>query len=225
MTILKGPHDPVILKKVSMKVWHLRDHLIAILNTRLENTGDIEKIKDIEDLKKEYSFEEKWLEPEEKVVEENVESEKNEGEPFTVVRRIVNVPEEKVANGQAILYEIDMNKIHFFCEQSFLIGSSIVLKLEVPKSLGIQGLVVDCRAFDLESKIIREINYPYRVVAEFQFIRPGQKSLLRQFLMAIDPRLRNKEAISEEVEEVEEEREEVEEEVTETEELEEKESA
>jgi len=63
-----------------------------------------------------------------------------------------------------------------------------MLKLDVPKAFGIAAIVVDCRPFAFDSKIISEIKYPYRIVAEFQFTKKGQATLLRQFLTAIDPR-------------------------------------
>ncbi|TDJ04825.1 MAG: hypothetical protein E2O68_07550 [Deltaproteobacteria bacterium] len=183
MSILKGPKDPVILKKVPIRIWHLKDHLMAILRKRLENSGgDLEKIKDINDLKREFRFENRWF------GEESEEEEKKDGEKMTLFRRIIEVPEDKMAHGQAILYEINFDKIHFFCEQSFFIGSTIMLKLIVPKAFGIAAIVVDCRPFDFDSKVISEIKYPYRIVAEFKFTRKGQATLLRQFLTAIDPR-------------------------------------
>ena len=190
MSILKGQKDPVILKKVPMRIWHLKDHLIAILKGRLEKSGgDIEKIKDISELKREFYYGDKWLDLEEISEEENGEEEKiEEGTKFTYYRRNIEIPDEKMAHGKAILYEVNFDKIHFFCDERFFIGATIVLKLEIPKAYGISGIVVDCRPFDFDSKIISEIKYPYRVIAEFQFLKKGQATLLREFLKAIDPR-------------------------------------
>jgi hypothetical protein len=201
MSILKGHKDPVILKKVSMRVWHLKDHLIAILKGRLEkNDGDIEKIKDISDLKREFYFGDRWLELDEEENEEEVAEEKSEeGEKFTLYRRNIDIPDEKMAHGKAILYEVNFNKIHFFCDERFHIGATIILKLDIPKSYGIAGIVVDCRPFDFDSKIISEIKYPYRVIAEFQFLKKGQATMLRNFLTAIDPRVSHE---AEDIEEI-----------------------
>lgn len=187
MSILKGQDNPINLKKVSMRVWSLKEHLIAILNARLENAGgDIEKIKDITDLKEEFNFGDQW--PETKEKGEELKEEKNEeGEKITLYRRKLDIPEENMAHGMAILYEINFNKIHFFCDENFFIGSSIVFSLDVPKAFEIAAVVLDCRPFDLESKIISEIKYSYRIVAEFKFLKKGQLSMLREFLTAINP--------------------------------------
>ena len=98
------------------------------------------------------------------------------------------IPEEKVALGKTILSEISMDRILFFCNHSFIEGQSIVIKFNIPQAFVVNADIKYCRPFNFKSRIISKNSYNFRVLADFTFLKPGERALLRQFIQSIDAR-------------------------------------
>ena len=85
------------------------------------------------------------------------------------------------------LAEIYMNEMFFFSNQSFLEGQSIVVDFLVPKRFLMNAVVTYCRPYNMKSRIISKNNHPYRIGIQFSFLKPGERTILRQFVSSIEP--------------------------------------
>lgn len=111
------------------------------------------------------------------------------GEVITIIQRQPKIAKGRMALGRLILSEIDSEKISLFVDKKFIEGQSIKIELLIPRRFIISANVSFCRKFSIKSKVIRETRLVYRMVAKFSFERPGEKTLLRQFLKSITPEL------------------------------------
>ncbi len=97
--------------------------------------------------------------------------------------------QDKVLKARTILSEIYMDKIFLFCTEKFIIGQSIVIKFDIPQPFLMNAEVTYCREFNRKSRIISEDKMPYRIAADFTFVKPEERESLRSFLKSIEPDL------------------------------------
>jgi len=213
MTIHKASKDPVLIKKIALKIWSLRTEIEEVLKVRIREA----KKKDIspppiDDLVKEYQgnvspqdietiFKNISPTDENKEDEDEDENEDEEGEnqedseednqeesdENVVLQRTPNIPEEKVTRGKTLLSEISMEFLFLFSEDTFIEGRNVVVEFLIPKNFSLNAQVIHCRKHTMSSRIISEQKLPHRACFKFTFLKPGEKSLLRQFLLSIEP--------------------------------------
>jgi hypothetical protein len=229
--ILGSSKDPVLIKKIYLSIWTLRDEVEAVISERV-SSGDSENIS-VDDLIKEYKTrsplevaaggsgslevldggkakedEEETAASEEKTEEEKTEEEKIEGEressssdesvaaessekseAVNVIQRRPKLPEGKLYKGTTVLTELNMEEMYFFSNQTFLEGQSIVIEFMIPNKFVLNADVFYSRPYNRKSRIIRDINLIYRVAVRFSFLKPGERTLLRQFVQSVEPDL------------------------------------
>lgn len=206
--IYNNSTDPVLIKKIPLRIWTLRDELEAIIQARLES-GEFpeENRPSVEDLIEEYRTKEapkaadkpdqnpglKLVEEEADISTEAELSEKKPG-PAEVIQRRPKISEDKLYGGTLVLSELEMDHMYFFTNKQFTVGQSIVVEFLVPKRFSINVDVVYCRAFNMKSRIISSQNYRFRVAARFTFLKPGERTLLRQFIKSVEPATSQKDA-------------------------------
>ncbi len=241
--------DPVMVKKISLRIWTLRDEIEAVINERFK---DPTNRPPIEDLIKEYkesgtiAGEEGGLKDvaelndfgedemakaiaeaeaagqeseEDEPASEEAQSQddidaliasggelpsndnnadakedvKSELEPeqvsgkTLVKQRRPTISQDKLYSGRAILSEIYMNEMFLFSNKSFLEGQSIVIDFLVPKRFLMNAVVTYCRPFNMKSRIISKNRHPYRVGIKFSYLKPGERTILRNFVQSIEP--------------------------------------
>ncbi|MBY0412705.1 MAG: hypothetical protein K2Q18_01000, partial [Bdellovibrionales bacterium] len=98
-----------------------------------------------------------------------------------------NLSEDKVSKGKTILAEISMDKMLFFSNKAFTEGQSIVIEFCIPKGFIVNADVTYCRPFNIKSRIISQNNYTHRMLVKFNFLKEGERALLRQFIQSIEP--------------------------------------
>lgn len=208
--------DPVLIKKISLKIWSLRDEVEARIQEQIEQGADPEKIN-LRALKHEYTGKAKQHNnviaintgaPVEAPVGENASGEEAPSEnatsqeaqnqeaqaqqdPNLIAIRVdaPNIPEDKIYAGKTVLAEIGMEKMFFFTNKAFTEGTSIVVQFCIPKTFVMTAEVIYCRPYSLKSKIISQNNYTHRALIKFHFLREGERALMRQFLQSIEPDL------------------------------------
>ncbi len=105
----------------------------------------------------------------------------------TIYQRHPELPEDAYVHGRMVLSEIDINKLFCFCTERFTEGQSILIEFLVPKRFVLSAKVAYCRNYTIRGRILRERKLTYRLMAKFTFERPGERTLLRQFLESITP--------------------------------------
>lgn len=218
--ILGASNHPVLIKKIKLNIWCLRDELEEVVKSRLiqhQKNGN-KGIPSIEDLIEEYSAKELEVDPnfkseleivedesedsleensEEEQTDENIDQQASsivEGQTeqevkktSTIFHRCPKLARNKVHSGEAILSEIDMQSFNFFSNHKFVSGQSIVIEFLVPKRFIINADIIFSRSINMHSRIISEKRHPYRIAAKFSFLRPGERTLLRNFVSSIEP--------------------------------------
>jgi len=214
--IHNSSNDPVLIKKISLKIWSLRDEIESRLKTELEKnpeteinvdairneyikkapTDNVLSLKsgtDLDNSEDEMARAMRGEEPTEEptaeaTIEENNVVELNAN--ANVIEVSLTPPEleeSKISKGKTVLSEINMDKMFFFCNRPFTEGQSIVIQFCIPKMFIINADILYCRPFNLKSRIISQNNFSYRVLAKFTFLKEGERALLRQFLQSIEP--------------------------------------
>lgn len=228
--IYNNSTDPVYLKKISLKIWALKDEVKAVIRERMKSSKD-ENLS-IDDLIAEYrsktdeagsgdaevqaigdlemgeaemaaaiagdSAEEDQPEEEATSSEEDMAAAMMEGQtgaaessdasgPITVIQRHPIFEKDEVSNGRTILAEIGMDRLFFFSGKPFLTGESIVIEFLIPKRFVLNANILFCREYNMKSRIISQNRLPYRIGADFSFLKEGERTLLRQFINSIEP--------------------------------------
>lgn len=202
--------DPVLIKKIPLRVWSLRDELEAVILARIES-GEYTKENrpSVDDLIAEYRERKPLVKSDKgkplKLIpggeegEASEEAEASEAAPedaeavaepvasTEIIQRRPKLTEEKISSGTLILSELEMDHMYFFTNKQFTVGQSVVVEFMIPKRFSVNVNVAYCRAFNLKSRIISSQNYRYRVAAKFTFLKEGERTLLRQFIKSIEP--------------------------------------
>ena len=216
--IYNNSTDPVFIKKISLKIWLLKDEVKAVIQEKMKSSQADELT--IDELRKEYcSKNEKTAEviplnpsedldsgedemaaalaaaeseeevaPEgeqEPVVQEAALSE-DTGE-YQIIQRSPILGQDDTSSGKTILAEVGMDRIYFFSSKAFLNGQSIVIEFLIPKRFVVNATIVFCREYNMKSRIISKNRLPYRIGADFSFLKEGERTLLRQFIHSIEP--------------------------------------
>lgn len=214
--IHNSSNDPVLIKKISLKIWSLRDEIESRLKTELEKnpeteinvdairneyikkapTDNVLSLKSGTDLDNSEDEMARAMRGEEPTEEPSAEAtiEENNVVELNANANVIEVSltppeleESKISKGKTVLSEINMDKMFFFCNRPFTEGQSIVIQFCIPKMFIINADILYCRPFNLKSRIISQNNFSYRVLAKFTFLKEGERALLRQFLQSIEP--------------------------------------
>lgn len=221
--------DPVLIKKISLKIWSLRDEIESRIQDKLEanpetTEADLNQIKEFYTPQAPLSNNVLTLKSnteldtgEDEMARAMAEAEKEEAEAveveaaspevvpietvssdnivsidkniITLNLEAAKIADEKIAKGKTVLSEISMEKMFFFCNKPFTEGQSIVIQFCIPNSFIVNADILYCRPFNLKSRIISQNNYTHRALIRFNFLKEGQRALLRQFLQSIEPDL------------------------------------
>lgn len=229
--IHNSSNDPVLIKKISLKIWSLRDEIESRIHDKLEEGTTSENV-DLIQIRELYTSQKKTLpnnvlslkanseldtdedemaramagveEETEKPAEEPAPSESTEAPEqieaitnlisidqnlISISQNVPNISADKISQGKTVLSEIGMDKMFFFCNKSFTEGQSIVIQFCIPNSFIVNADILYCRPFNLKSRIISQNNFTHRALIRFNFLKEGERALLRQFILSIEPDL------------------------------------
>lgn len=196
--IYKNSTAPVLLKKINLKVWSLKEELTHLILSQIDSTEENELIKKlVEDYTPEkpklrlIKNEDDLEEPEDQIQAPSEEKHEEEQDSSLeeITQKIVRLPEEKISQANTIMSEIYMDEIYFFSNSPFVEGQSIVINFCIPQNFIMNADVTFCQAYSSSNRVIGKGKLPFRVCAKFSFIRQGEKTLLRKFLEAVEPDL------------------------------------
>ncbi|MFG1499437.1 hypothetical protein ABMA70_04450 [Halobacteriovorax sp. XZX-3] len=195
--------DPVLIKRIKVNVWTLRDEVEAAVKLRYKN-GEKPNIDDLIE-----TYKDKGELP----INDSIESEEAaldpqaladaamSGDNVTPIKEtkiikqfIPDLPPEKVYVGNILLSELYMDGMYFFCERQFTQGQSIVVDIQIPNRIILNGVVVFSRSYNMKSRIISQTSMPFRTGIKFTFLKEGERTLLRNFIKSIEPEVREEPA-------------------------------
>ncbi|MBC7713986.1 MAG: hypothetical protein H7177_11650 [Rhizobacter sp.] len=233
--------DPVLIKKISLKIWSLRDEIESRIQEKLDagemvpevleerilelrgqytkktsvpdnviplKTANDLPADDDDEMAKAMAAAMNGEEADESAIEPAAPAEGEEDAPaennvvglngapvataedtnlITIGIEAPNLPDDKVSKGKTILSEIGMEKMFFFSNKAFTEGQSIVIQFCIPKTFIVNADVIYCRPFNIKSRIISQNNYTHRMLIKFNFLKEGERALLRQFIQSIEP--------------------------------------
>lgn len=123
----------------------------------------------------------------EEPVAQAAQAETSSNDKPIILQRLPELDPEEVCIGRAMLSEINMDKMFFFCEKKFMEGQAIVIEFLVPKRFVLNAEVLYCIEFNMKSRIISKNKLPYRTIVKFTFLKEGERTLLRDFVKSIAP--------------------------------------
>jgi len=227
--------DPVVVKKIALRLWSLKDEIDYVLQSETDLTPE-----KIEIIRNEYinnpqanssgltlvppaaeagalaaddsvATEDDMAKamagdaPEEKAEETSGENStpplvavnQNDDGKISITQRRPKLEEGRIAHAKTILSEIGMEGIFCFSSHSYLVGQSIVVEFLIPNKIILNAEVLYCKNFNLKSRIISDKKLTYRIKARFTFLKPGERTLLRQFIKSIEPTVQKVEQVKE----------------------------
>ncbi len=206
----KSTH-PVEVKKISLRIWSLRDEIEAAIERRIrecEAAGiplyidDIKKFYNINspvsdssqgvaDLMESLSQETPLEEAEEIMAEQKLQGLDNSSPNPILDRPYQRTPPdlEKISYGFSLLSDINMDTFLSFTKNKFLQGQSIVVEFLIPQSFMMSADVTYCHYFAMRSRIISSSRPDYRVQGRFNYTFNGERENLRNFLKSIEPEI------------------------------------
>lgn len=98
-----------------------------------------------------------------------------------------NLSGEIIGDVVTFLSDVNMSMISCFSSRNFLFGQTIVLEFLVPQRFFVTAEVLECRNYNMESRIISGQRPKYRLHAKFTFPREAERTLLRRFLRSVEP--------------------------------------
>lgn len=95
----------------------------------------------------------------------------------------------KIGDIVTILTDINMDMISCFSTNEYLFGQTIILEFLVPNPFFVTAEVLECRNYNMKSRVISNQRPKYRLHAKFIFPREGERTMLRRFLKSVEPEI------------------------------------
>ena len=156
-------NDPVLIKRIPVKVWTLRDEVEEAVRLRYKE-GEKPNIEDLIEIYKDKGelpvvddIGEDQSEPDPQALAdaalngEDLDNVTPINEKKIIKQFIPNLPKEKLFSGNLLLSELYMEGMYFFCEREFTQGQSIVVDIQIPNRIILNGIVVYSRSFNMKS--------------------------------------------------------------------------
>ena len=183
--------DPVIIKKIALRIWTLRDEIEAAIKEKIQNeneegkqaVGEVSSVYG--NLGKSAAKVKAADAAEESSADQNAEKD-NDSEKMSISLAHPQLAPEGLCHAKTILSEINLGEMFFFCDRPFLEGQSIVIEFLVPRLFILNADVVYCRPHNMKSRIVSDQKIPFRTKVKFTFLKQGERTILREFLKSIE---------------------------------------
>ncbi|MCB9091557.1 MAG: hypothetical protein H6621_09020 [Halobacteriovoraceae bacterium] len=215
--ILGKSKDPVLLKKIALEMWPLKEEILSTYryykknhtdqivevknyyeNSTLSHGAQIGKIQqeDSTEVKEEESQEtatsEQSEEGDDNVVDINTKEPVNKTsskEYLELRNKITRIKpnSETISRGFVFLSDMNMDEVLFFSEKPYWPGQTIVFHLAIDRGFTICAEINYIKNIAMKSRIISDLRAQFRIKAKVLFVNAGDRTLLRNFLSSIEP--------------------------------------
>jgi hypothetical protein len=206
----KSSH-PVEVKKISVRLWSLRDEIEAALSRRMKECEAAGVPLYIDDIKKIYNIaletpsnvvpldanaqpsnaeENKNLNQAEEIIAEQNQAGLETNKPNPILERpyFRQPPDlDKISYGFSLLSDIYMENLLIFTKDKFLEGQTVMIEFLIPQNFLMSARVSYCHHFARTSRIISTVKPDYRLQCRFSFELGHERENLRNFLRSIQP--------------------------------------
>ena len=184
--IYSNLNHPVEVRKIRLKIWKLRDELHCTVKQRLAQAKNNSSEVNLSDLKQTYQSPPAARGTEQTSRENTTSSEAKS----SIARRLrPPLPQNQLANGTLALLDLNMDTLACFCEQSFLIGQTVVVEFMVPNYFFVTGEVLEWCNYNMHTQIISNTRMAFRLHIKWVYHLPGERARLRRFLSSVMPEL------------------------------------
>lgn len=209
----KSTH-PIEIKKISLRIWSLRDEIEAAIERRIKECDaagiplyieDIRKFynlnhfadttdSSVTDLMESLSQETPINEAEEIMAEQKLQGLDN-SKPNPMLDRPYQrqAPDlDKISYGFSLLNDVNMDAFLTFTKNKFLHGQSVVIEFLIPQSFMMSAEITYCHFYAMRSRVISSTRPDYRIQGKFNYTFSGERDNLRNFLKSIEPNIPEK---------------------------------
>lgn len=207
----KSTH-PIEVKKISLRIWSLRDEIETAIARRIKECEAagiplyIEDIKNfynlsneqtdstpqgVADLMESLSQDNSMGEAEDIIAEQKLQGIDNSKPNPILERPYQRTPPnlDKISYGFSLLSDVNMENFLSFTKNKFLHGQSVVVEFLIPQSFMMTADITYCHYYAMRSRIISSTRPDYRVQGKFNFTFSGERENLRNFLKSIEPEI------------------------------------
>lgn len=206
----KSTH-PIEVKKISLRIWSLRDEIETALEIRIKECEAAGIPLYIEDIKKNYNLGQDQVDTSQGVAdlmesisqdnsigeaEDIIAEQKLQGLDNTKLNPILDRPFkrtppnlDKISYGFSLLSDVNMDTFLSFTKNKFLHGQSVVIEFLIPQSFMMTADITYCHHFAMRSRIISSTRPDYRVKGKFNYTFSKERENLRNFLKSIEPEI------------------------------------
>lgn len=210
---------PVEVKKISIRLWTLRDEIEAAIGRRMKECEAAGVPLYVEDIKRFYNLnqaapltdqsnvlqmtsllekvgeESKTLNEAEETIAEQTKEGLDNKKPNPILDRPYQrqAPDlDKVSYGFSLLSDMNMEALLCFTKDKFLQGQSVVVEFLIPQNFMMTAEISYCHHYAMRSRIISTSKPDYRLQCKFSFAISGERDNLRNFLKSIEPTIPEK---------------------------------
>lgn len=91
----------------------------------------------------------------------------------------------QVITSRVLLNDLTPKGVGLFAVSPLLPGSQVLLTIDQPKQMFVKGRVVWCMEFDLNSHVLSEQKFRYRVGIQFQFASEEERQALAAYVQSL----------------------------------------
>jgi hypothetical protein len=176
MTVIyKSVNEPVQIKKITIHLWSLNDQVEKLISYFLSKHVEQPEMLTFERVNE---FVHETLTTE---TQQTNHTNYNPAQ-HDILTGEFSVDPEKKSIGQTFLSDINMDWVAFFAHQNFYCGQSIIMDFQIPRRFLVNAQILECRKINMNSRIIGPNKMLYRIFARFTFVRPGERTNIRNFV-------------------------------------------
>ncbi|MBT3982612.1 MAG: hypothetical protein HOE90_14735 [Bacteriovoracaceae bacterium] len=109
------------------------------------------------------------------------------GDGSFIPRKRPPVAQDELGSGVSFLSDVNMLDICFFSSREFCSGQTVVIEFLIPMYFMVTAEIINCKRYNMKSRIISPTRPDYRVHAKYVFLHQGERTQLRKFVKAIEP--------------------------------------
>ncbi len=89
--------------------------------------------------------------------------------------------EPQIAECRVVMNDFNPQGVTLFSSVPLMVGDEVALTLEDPKQFYIKARIVSCQEFDVNSKVLAQNTFSYRIGMQFKFESEAERAEVRAY--------------------------------------------